>query len=140
MKPDREDRELTSADYRALAQFRYALRIFQRFSEEAARSVGITPAQHQLLLAVAGHGGKAAPSLGDVAERLQLRLHSAGELVGRAVANGLLVRSPDPEDLRRVLLTLTDAGATVLADLSQLHRDELRRFRREMADILDELE
>jgi len=132
--------DLTDADYRALARFRHALRVFVRFSEDAARAVGLTPAQHQLLLAIAGHEGDGPPSLSDLAERLQLRLHSVGELVGRAVANDLVERHPDPDDHRRVLLALTERGASLLADLSIQHRDELRRFRVEMNDVLRELD
>ena len=134
------DRPLDDDDYRSLAAFRHALRRFQHFSEEAARDAGLTPAQHQLLLAVRGHPDVGPPTVGDVAERLQLRVHSTGELVGRAVDRGLLERRDDPADRRRVLLVLTDAGRSVLDDLSMLHRDELRRFRREMDALLSILD
>ena len=133
-------RPLSDADYRALARFRHALRTFQRFSEEAARAADLTPAQHQLLLAIRGHGGPGAPSLSEVAERLQLKLHSAGELVDRASANGLVERWVDPGDARRAMLALTPMGEAKLAELSVLHRDELRRFRQEMNDVLRELD
>ena len=131
---------MSDAEYRSLARFRHALRTFQRFSETAARDAGITPAQHQLLLAVRGHDGGSDPSLSEVAERLQLKLHSAGELVDRAVANGLVERRSDPSDARRALLSLTTSGGAQLAALSVLHRAELRRFRREMNDVLRELD
>ncbi|QXC59390.1 MarR family transcriptional regulator [Aquihabitans sp. G128] len=131
---------LSDADYRSLARFRHALRLFQRFSEDAARAAGLTPAQHQLLLAVRGHDGDGPPSVTEVAERLQLKLHSAGELVARAEANGLLARTADPDDARRTLLALTPDGGAKLAELSQQHRTELRRFRREMNDVLRELD
>ncbi|CAN5545453.1 hypothetical protein BH10ACT1_BH10ACT1_18360 [soil metagenome] len=131
---------LSDTDYRALARFRHALRLFQRFSEDAARAAGLTPAQHQLLLAVRGHVGSGPPSVTEVAEALQLKLHSAGELVGRAVANGLLERRPDPDDARRSLLGLTEAGDVTLAALSVDHRAELRRFRRDMNEVLRELD
>ena len=133
-------RSLSDADYRSLARFRHALRTFQRFSETAARDAGLTPAQHQLLLAVRGHDGPEAPSTSEVAERLQLKLHSAGELVGRAVENGWVARWADPADARRARLGLTPEGEAKLAELSVLHRDELRRFRREMNDVLRELD
>lgn len=133
------DRPLDDRDYRALAEFRRALRRFLSFSEAAARDAGLTPVQHQLLLAIRGFVGPGAPSLSDVADDLQLRLHSAGELVRRAEVNGLVVRSPDPDDARRVLLTLTPDGEEHLAGLTHIHRDELRRFRTEAAAILDEL-
>jgi DNA-binding MarR family transcriptional regulator len=131
---------LSDVEYRSLAEFRHALRTFLRFSEEAARAAGLTPSQHQLLLAIRGHAGEGQPSLSAVAERLQLKHHSAGELVGRAAANGLVERWEDADDGRRTLLALTPTGEAVLAELSVLHRRELRRFRQEMSDVLRELD
>lgn len=130
---------LGDAEYRALAEFRHALRRFLAFSEQAARDAGLTPSQHQLLLAIRGHAGPGPPSTSDVAEGLRLRLHSATELVGRAAAAGLLVREPDPGDGRRVLLSLTPEGAAKLAALSHRHRDELRSFRGELGSLLHDL-
>jgi DNA-binding MarR family transcriptional regulator len=82
-------RPLTDGDYRTLARFRHALRVFLRFSEEAARAEGLTPAQHQLLLAVRGHDDPGAASISDLAEALQLRNHSVVGLVDRSDAAGL---------------------------------------------------
>lgn len=131
------ERPLTDDEYRSLAQFRFALRRFLAFSEDAARAQGLTPAQHQLLLTVRGaEATGSTPSLSDVAEQLHIRLHSAGELVGRAVEHGLVERRPDPDDARRVLVTTTIEGRTRLEELSILHRRELRRFRTEMNDVL----
>ncbi|MCU1502716.1 MAG: MarR family transcriptional regulator [Ilumatobacteraceae bacterium] len=138
--PNDADRPLADADYRALAGFRAALRQFLAFSEQAARDAGITPNHHQLLLAIRGHAGAGPPSTSDLAESLQLRLHSAGELVVRAVEHGLIERTADPHDARRVLLALTPAGEAKLAALTSEHRVELRRFRREMAALLDVIE
>ena len=138
------DRPLSDADYRSLAEFRHALRRFLAFSERAAREHGLTPSQHQLLLAIRGHAGTgdaaAGPSLSELAEVLQLKLHSVGELADRAVENGLIERRSDPADGRRSLLSLTDEGRSQLDALSVLHRRELRRFRVELAAILDELD
>lgn len=131
--------DLSERDYEALARFRWALRVFQRFSEEAARAEGLTPAQHQLLLAIRGWGGSSEPDISGLAERLQLRHHSVVELVQRAEAAGLLGRSTDPGDHRRQRLALTERGAGVLRRLSRLHREELRRFRAELVGVLDEL-
>lgn len=131
------ERPLSDADYRSLARFRYALREFLAFSEDAAREQGLTPAQHQLLLTVrAAEGGGALPSLTEVAEHLHIRLHSAGELVGRAVDHGLVARVADPDDARRTLVATTDVGREQLERLSVLHRRELRRFRTEMTQLL----
>lgn len=129
---------LSDAEYRVLARFRFALRVFMRFSEDAARGAGITPSQHQLLLAVRGFP-EGAPAITDIAESLQLRHHSTVELIDRAVDAGLLRRTTDTEDRRRQRLTLTAKGAASLASLSAAHREELRRFREEMAEILREL-
>ena len=131
---------LSDRDYRALARFRHALRVFQRFSEDAARAAGTTPAQHQLLLAIRGFRGDGAPVIGDLADALQLRHHSAVELVDRADTAGLVRRSTDPLDQRRQRVELTAAGRDVLEELSVVHRDELRRFRTEMFDVLRELD
>lgn len=131
---------LTDRNYRALAQFRRALRVFERFSEQEARAAGLTPAQHQLMLAIRGHDGNKQPSMSELADGLQLRLHSVGELVDRAEANGLVIRRSDPHDQRRCLLSLTADGDRQLRDLSVLHRAELRRFRNQMADLLNQLD
>ena len=132
------DRPLTDREFRALAQFRHSLRVFLRFSEESARQAGITPAQHQLLLAIRGFP-EGAPAIGEVAEMLQVRHHSALELVHRAQDAGFVATTVDPDDHRRQLLDITPQGAAILETLSAAHRDELRGFRRRMADLLDEL-
>jgi DNA-binding MarR family transcriptional regulator len=126
---------ITTADYQALARFRRALRAFLHFSEQAARAAGLTPAQHQLLLAVKGTESERPPTIGDVADSLKLRHHSAVELVDRAVAAGLLTRENDRHDARRQRLVLTSRGEQLLAALSTLHRQELRRFNQEMLTL-----
>ncbi len=131
---------LNDAEYQSLAEFRHALRRFLAFSEHAAREHGLTPSQHQLLLAIRGHRGAEDPSTTELAEVLQLKLHSVGELADRAAENGLVVRHTDPTDRRRSMLALTDEGRAQLDALSVLHRRELRRFRLELAAILGELE
>ena len=132
-----DERPLTDDEYRSLARFRHALREFLAFSEDAARAQGITPAQHQLLLMVRGAEASGdRPSLTDVADNLHIRLHSAGELVGRAADHGLIERLVDPDDGRRTLVSTTPAGREQLEQLSVLHRRELRRFRTEMTQLL----
>jgi DNA-binding MarR family transcriptional regulator len=130
---------LADRDYQALARFRYALRVFQHFSEEAARREGLTPNQHQLLLAVRGFPSAEAPTIGEVAEQLQLQHHSAVELVDRAVGAQLLRRETDPRDRRRQRLWLTSTGSRILERLSAAHRAELRKFRDQMSDVLQQL-
>jgi DNA-binding MarR family transcriptional regulator len=119
---------LADADYQRLLEFRDGLRRFLRWSEEQSGIVGLTPAQHQLLLAVRGHPGTEAPTVGDVADHLLLRRHSVVGLVNRAAAAGLLTRESDPDDQRLVRLRLTKLGERRLAQLSALHLEELRRL------------
>ena len=108
--------------------FRVELRRFLHWSGAEAAAVGLTPTQHQLLLAIRGHPDKSGPTITDVAGYLLIRHHSAVELVDRAEAAGLVERRPDAQDLRVVRLVLTPAGADKLARLSVLHVEELRRL------------
>jgi DNA-binding MarR family transcriptional regulator len=123
-------------DYEALSDFRYSIRCFLEFSETAARDAGLTPQQHQALLTVKGFPPQTAVTVGDLAERLRIRHNSAVELVDRLVDAGLIVRSPDALDSRRVLLTLSDAANKVLSGLSAVHLDELSRLRPVLKGIL----
>ncbi len=113
-------RTLTDADYRALATWRYALRRFLRSSENAARREGVSPSQYQLMLFVRGFPER-APSIADLAERLQLRHQSAVGLIDRSERAGLVRRAPDPVDRRRVRITLTSRGASILRRLVLEH-------------------
>jgi DNA-binding MarR family transcriptional regulator len=136
---DESDQPLSEGDYQALAAFRHALRRFLRFSETEARSRGVAPAQHQLLLAIRGFTGDGSPTIGDIAEALQQRHHSVSELVDRAVGAGLVRRAVDADDRRRQQLELTDRGATLLEDLTGVHRRELRELRAELLRVLEGL-
>ena len=115
-------------DYRRLLELRTGLRQFLHWSEQQATGVGITPAQHQLLLAIRGHVGGTAPTIGDISESLLLRHHSVVGLVDRAAEAGLVVRHVDPTDHRVVRLGLTPLGARRLRQLSGVHLEELRRL------------
>lgn len=119
---------LSDQDYAELLGFRTALRHFLRWSEAEARAAGLTAAQHQLLLAIRGHQGDAAPTVGDLAEYLVLRHHSVVELIDRAERAELVVRERDPDDHRVVHLSLTTLGSQRIAELSRLHLEELRRL------------
>lgn len=126
---------LSDGDYRRLLDVRDGLRRFLRWSEDQARAAGLTPAQHQLLLAVRGHGSP--PTIGEVADHLLLRHHSAVELVDRAEQGGLVRRRPDPEDHRVVRLELTARGARQLAAVAAPHREEVRRLADELRPVLE---
>lgn len=115
-------------DYEALLAFRTALRRFNSWSEGQARAVGLTHAQHQLLLAVKGHPDERGPTIGDVAAYLLLRHHSAVELINRAQAGGFVERHRDGDDARVVRLKLTEHGAACIQKLTQLHVDELQQL------------
>jgi len=119
---------MTDTDYQALAAFRTGLRQFLRFSEDVARSAGLTPRQHQLLIAIRGHSGSQPPTIGELAEALQLRHHSVVELIDRAADHGLVERMPTHEDQRRVAVAITPAGDDVLRSLSVAHRAEIRQL------------
>ena len=121
--------ELTDAQYRELLAVRTTLRRFLRWSEEQARAAGLTPAQHQLMLAVRGHADSRGPTIGEVAEALLVRHHSAVELADRAVKAGLVRRVADRDDERVVRLRLTEPGARRLRKLSAAHLAELGRLR-----------
>ena len=116
---------LTLSDYTSLAELRYQIRCFLAFSELAARAAGLEPRQHQLMLSLKGLPQGARPTIGELAERLQIQHHSAVELVNRLSAAGYVRRHRDGEDRREVLLTLTPRGEKVLRDLSLHHRAEL---------------
>jgi DNA-binding MarR family transcriptional regulator len=121
--------QLTDSDFRDQADFRAALRRFLRFSEEQARNYGITPQQHLLLLAVRGHANYPNVSIGDVAQALQIRHHSASLLVDRCVRRGLLFRREDPDDRRRALVALTDLGQEVLDTITRANRRQLQTLK-----------
>jgi DNA-binding MarR family transcriptional regulator len=115
---------MSHGELRALADFRYQVRRFLRFSEAAARDAGLEPQQHQLLLAAAGAPG-GAPTVSELAERLQLRTHSVDELITRAESNGLVRRRRSGKDRRHVMVEPTAKGRRALERLSDSHRAEL---------------
>jgi DNA-binding MarR family transcriptional regulator len=133
-------RDLDDADFRRLLQFRIGLRRFLHWSEEQAEKAGLTPAQHQLLLAVRGHDGEQGPTIGDVAGYLLLRHHSAVGLVDRAVKAGLVERHEDAGDRRVVRLRLTPLGAGTLQQLSAAHLEEIQRLTPRIQEISQGLE
>jgi len=127
---------LTLSDYESLAELRYQIRCFLSFSEQAARAAGLEPRQHQLMLSLKGLPPDARPTIGEIAERLQIQHHSAVELVNRLVTAGYVRRRRAGEDRREVLLTLTPKGQKVLRELSLHHRTELRSAGPALVDAL----
>ena len=127
--------QLTRSDFENLLAFRTSLRRFLYWSQTQAHAAGLTPAQHQLLVAIKGHPGEQPPTIGDLAGYLLLRHHSAVELVDRAAAAGVVQRCPDPADGRVTRVGLTADGESRLARLAPAHLDELRQ----LAPVLDQL-
>lgn len=117
---------LTLSDYQSLAELRYQIRCFLSFSEQAARAAGLEPRQHQLMLGLKGLPHHVRPTIGELAERLQIQHHSAVELVNRLVGAGYVRRMRTGQDRREVLLELNPKGERVLRQLSLHHRAELR--------------
>ena len=115
-------------EWEALAAFRRELRRFLRFSEDAARSHGVTPQQHQLLLAIKGTPGRDWATIAELAENLQLRHHSVVGIVDRSEAHCLVERSRHQDDHRSVEVRLTSTGESVLLALTTFHRQELERM------------
>lgn len=133
------DEVVTKAEYEMLAAFRYTLRQFLHFSEEAAKAVGLTPQQHQALLAVMGYPQRDRITIGELAERLQIRHHSTVGLVDRLAAQGLLAREPAGSDRRQVYVRLAPAGLELLERLSSAHKEELRRVGPQLNEMLQRL-
>ena len=132
-------RRISKSQYEMLAAFRYALRQFLHFSEEAAQAAGITPQQHQALLAIKGFPGRDCVTVGELAERLQLRHHSAVGLVDRLAAEKLVTRAPSAQDGRQVIVQLTRRGENVLERLSSAHSEQLKRMGPELSLWLKQL-
>lgn len=117
---------LHKADFAALSEFRYQMRRFERFSENAAQAEGITPLQYLLLLHIKGYPGRDWASVGELAERLQAQHHGVVALVSRCHAAGLVERKTNAVDRRRVEVHLRPAGEALLARLAAMHRAELQ--------------
>ena len=133
------EKRLSKSEYEHLAAFRYALRRFFRFSERAARPMGLEPQQHQALLAIRGFPGREKITLGELAEQLQIRPHSAVGLVNRLIKLGMVQRQVHAQDKRQIHVLLTPHGQEVLETLSAVHREELRRLGPHLNTLLKRL-
>ena len=132
-------RKLSDDDYERLAEFRYGLRRFMHWSEQQARSAGITPTQHQLLLAIRSSRDPRGATVGEVAEVLIIRHHSAVGLIDRAQEAGLITRARDPDTQSVVHLQLTEFGARTLSALSEVHLRELAQLAPTMQALIGAL-
>lgn len=132
------ERLLEAADYGRLLAFRTELRSFLHWSEQAAAAAGLTPSLHQLLLVVRGHRGPERPTIGDVADTLHVRHHSAVELTQRAEAAGLLLRDRDVEDHRRMRLELTPKGERQLQALTSEHLPRIAKLAETLEALVED--
>lgn len=141
MTANQPAREVLSREqYAAIAAFRYQLRRFLAFSESAAQQAGLPHQQHQAMLAIAGHAGPDAPTIGVLAERLLIAPHTAAELVSRMVEASLLTKTRCAHDGRRMELTLTSQAEFVLAELTTAHLEELRTMEPALVRALGKLD
>lgn len=129
----------SKSDYETLAEFRYALRHYLRFSKNAVETAGITLQQHQALLCIIGFPGKEQVTISELADRLQIRHHSAVGLVDRLEEQGLVERKPNEEDRRQVFIGLTKKGIGVLESLASMHREELRYLGPQLCSMLEQI-
>jgi DNA-binding MarR family transcriptional regulator len=125
LKHVRTAKRLTASELQRLSEFRFQMRRFLHFSQEAAEKVGLRAQQYQLLLAVFGMPDGVAPTIAAVAARLLLKHNSTVELVDRTIEQGLLRRMHDPVDQRRILLRLTERGEQLLHSLAAFHKEEI---------------
>lgn len=136
-QPSAGDLAATEADIEAIAAFRYAIRRFLRFSEQAARREHITPQQHQLLLAIKGFPNRDYATVSELAHRLQMRQHSVVGLIDRTARVGLVRRERGTQDRREVFIYITPDGEALLARLTELHRQELVTMRDALSGITE---
>jgi DNA-binding MarR family transcriptional regulator len=122
------DSLLTKEVYEYLAEFRYQLRKFQKFSDSAARKLGLTSQQHQLMLAIKGFPGRDFVTARELAERLQITHHACVGLIDRCEALGLVLRRQNPDDGRSILIEVTQLGIEFLEQLSEIHLEEIKRI------------
>jgi DNA-binding MarR family transcriptional regulator len=130
----------SQSDYQLLADFRYTLRQFAAFSEQAALSLGLTAQQHQALLAIKGSSNGISLHVGEIAERLLIKPNTAAELVNRLAKLNWVERREDPQDKRRIDVALTPKAETLLEQLSQAHLNELRAMRPLLKRLLARVE
>jgi DNA-binding MarR family transcriptional regulator len=123
------DATLSKTAFEQLSEFRYQMRRFERFSERAARSHGVTPLQYLLLLHIKGYPGREFANVGELAERLQSQPHGVVALITRCERRGLVLRRPSERDGREVEVHLLKKGERLLVRLASLHRAELRSIR-----------
>jgi DNA-binding MarR family transcriptional regulator len=135
----RESRQLTGDDYATLAAFRHALRRFTAFSEAEAKAAGLTPQQHQALLALKSKPGVPSLGIGEIAAHLLIRHHTAVELVDRMAEADLVTRYSDATDGRRTLVALTSRAERILRKLAATHLEELRTIRPALLELLSKI-
>ncbi len=130
---------VSAGELNALVQFRYEIRRFLRFSENAARAAGLEPQQYVLMLAIRGLTDEKAPTISAIADQLQIQHHSAVELIDRSVDRGLVRRTRNDGDRRQVMVELTSRGDRLLRELAAHHRDQLSQAAPALLEALNTL-
>ncbi len=130
---------LNKKEYELLSAFRYSVRQFLKFSESAAEAEGLTPNQHQALLAIKGFPGRNSVTNGELAEQLQIKHHSAVGLVNRLEAQKLVFREQNSSDRREVYVSLTKRGEKMLEKLTAVHREEIKNLAPQLINIFEGL-
>jgi DNA-binding MarR family transcriptional regulator len=138
-QPGARPGHLRKPHYETLAAFRYALRRFIHFSEEAAQAEGVTAQQYQALLAIKGFPARDIVTVGELAERLQLRHHSAVGLIDRLVMEKLVIRVPSTRDHRQVLIQITRRGGKIVEKIASVHHEQLKKIGPEIRQLLEQL-
>lgn len=136
-KKSKKERLLSKAEYGSLSNFRYQVRKFIKFSKTAAEAIGLTSNQHQALLAIKGFPGRDSITNGELAERLQIKHHSAVGLINRLEAQNLVFREQSSIDRREVYVALTKRGEQVLEQLTAAHQEELQHIAPQLTEILE---
>ncbi len=134
-----QNNDFPDIDYHALAEFRYQIRRFLRFSEQTAHAAGLETQQYQLLLALKGLAADRRATVGELAERLQIQHHSAVELINRLMERGLVQRRRGEIDQRQVIVSLTPHGEEILQKLALYHRTELQSIGPALVQALETL-
>ncbi|MGN6620382.1 MAG: MarR family winged helix-turn-helix transcriptional regulator [Sphingomonas sp.] len=133
-----DDQDMRDEDYRRLARFRRELRLFLRFSEDAARAAGLTPQHYQTLLAIRA-GPEEGMLVGELAEQMLLKPHSMTGLIDRLAEAGLVARMRGAADRRQVRVIATPHARDMLARLADAHRAELRRLKPTLGELIASL-
>jgi DNA-binding MarR family transcriptional regulator len=131
--------EITTDEYRALAELRYRIRHFLREGDAVAQAAGLEPQQYLLLLTIRGLPAGEEATIRTLAERLALKHHSVVELIARLETHGYVRRSRGRDDRRRVLVSMLPRGERLLEQVARHRIEELRATGHALVRAIDQL-